>query len=227
MNSNKYIITPLGRKIPNPNFEKKPVIQIHKLWPAFWTITGVFSLLMNAILIAMLLSLGNQLFALKSLVEDQLIGGLYENFILMDESNIQTTIPVSAQVPAKFNLPLDAETVVVLREDTYIPGATVTLNTGGLNITNAPTNILLPAGTKLPIQLSLEVPVDQKIPVDLNVNVDIPLDQTDLHIPFTGLQNVVSPYYDLLGQTPDSWGEILCGIPPARWCEGLIPQDNN
>ena len=223
MHSQKYIITPSGRKIPNPNFEKKPVIKLIDLWPAFWTITGVFSLLMNAVLIAMLLSLGNQLFTLKYLVEDQLIGGLYENFVLMDQSSIQTTIPVSAKVPAKFNLPLDTETVVILQEDTYIPGATVTLNTGGLNITNAPTNILLPAGTELPIRLNLEVPVNQKIPVNLDVNVDIPLNETDLHIPFTGLQNVVSPYYDLLGQTPNSWREILCGNPPAGWCTGLIP----
>ena len=66
------------------------------------------------------------------MVEDQLVRGFYENFIVMDQSRIQTTIPVSAKVPARFNLPLNTETVVVLREDTYIPGATVTLNTGGL-----------------------------------------------------------------------------------------------
>jgi len=223
MNSQKYIITPSGRKIPNPRYVAKPFVRLNKLWPAFWTITGIFSLMVNAVLIAMLFSLGNQLFTLKSVVEDQLLGGLYQNFVLMDQSNIQTTIPVSAKVPAKFDLPLDVETVVVLQKDTYIPGATVSLSTGGLNISNAPTNILLPAGTELPIRLSLNVPVDEKIPVDLDVEVDIPLNQTDLHVPFTGLQNVVSPYYDLLEQTPNSWKEILCGIPPAEWCDKWIP----
>lgn len=172
-----------------------------KLGPAFRTVTGIFSLVTNVVLIVILLALGNQLFTLKSLVEDQLEGGLYENFLLMDQSSIKTTIPVSANVPAKFDLPLEAETVVVLQRDTYIPRATVSLSTGGLNISNAPTDILLPAGTELPIRLSLEVPVDQKIPVDLDVNVDIPLNQTDLHTPFTGLQNVVGPYYHLLEKT--------------------------
>ena len=70
---------------------------------------------------------------------------------------------------------------------------------------------------KLPIRLNLE------IPLDLEADLDIPLDETDLNIPFTGLQNVVSPYYDLLRQTPNSWAEILCGNPPSGWCTGLIP----
>jgi hypothetical protein len=33
---------------------------------------------------------------------------------------------------------------------------------------------------------------------ELNVDVDIPLNQTDLHEPFVGLQGVVKPYYCLL-----------------------------
>jgi len=190
---------------------------VAKLGPAFRTVTGIFSLVTNVVLIVILLALGNQLFTLKTLVEDQLVGGLYENFLLMDQSSIKTIIPVSANVPAKFNLPLEAETVVVLQKDTYIPGATVSLSTGGLNISNAPTDILLPAGTELPIRLSLEVPVDQKIPVDLDVNVDIPLNQTDLHTPFTGLQNVVGPYYHLLEKTPNSWKELFDGFSFAGW----------
>ena len=65
-------------------------------------------------------------------------------------------------------------------------------------IYNAPTDIILPAGTVLPIHLDLVVPVDQQIPVELNVAVDIPLNQTDLHTPFVGLQQVLDPYYTML-----------------------------
>jgi hypothetical protein len=63
------------------------------------------------------------------------------------------------------------------------------------------------------------VPVDQKIPVNLNVAVDIPLNQTDLHRPFTGLQKVVEPYQALLNQTPNSWWEVLCLALPGGGCK--------
>jgi hypothetical protein len=40
--------------------------------------------------------------------------------------------------------------------------------------------------------------VDQKVLAVLDVPVDIPLDQTELHEPFTGLQQVVRPWYCLI-----------------------------
>jgi hypothetical protein len=88
--------------------------------------------------------------------------------------------------------------VVVLREPASINGARVTLNTGGLSINNAPADIILPAGTTLPVHLELVVPVQQTIPITLTVPVDIPLNQTELHEPFTGLQQVIAPFYWLL-----------------------------
>lgn len=191
--------------------------------PAFWTFASILSLIVNVILIAVLIVLGSQVFSLKRMLSDQLIGGLYQNFQLMDEARITASIPVDASVPAKFKLPLDTETTVVLSKDTRIDGARVSLVTGGLSINNAPADIVLPAGTRLPIFLKLSVPVNQKIPVKLNVDVDIPLNQTDLHEPFVGLQGVVQPYYQLLNETPNSWQEALCGHSPDALCRWLIP----
>jgi hypothetical protein len=201
----------------------KPWWRHLKFFPAFWTITGLLSLIVNVILIVVLLSVGSQLFTLKHLVQDQLLGGLYDNFKLMDQARIKAEIPVSASVPAKFMLPLDTDTKVVLTKDTPVRHAIVTLNTGGLSIYNAPADIILPAGLELPIHLKLEVPVDQKIPVNLKVNVDIPLVQTDLHTPFVGLQNVVSPYYTLLKDVPDSWQAVFCGVKPSDFCRSVFP----
>jgi hypothetical protein len=79
-----------------------------------------------------------------------------------------------------------------------ITNALVTVNTGGLNITRANTTIVLPQGTNLPIVLNLTVPVDTTVPVTLNVDVDIPLENTQLHEPFAGLQEVVKPFYCLI-----------------------------
>ena len=108
---------------------------------------------------------------------------------------------------------------MILTRSTLIRGARVTLNTGGLSIQNAPTDIVLPAGTELPVHLNLMVPVDQKIPVTLNVAVDIPLNQTDLHQPFTGLQKVIQPYQVLLSQIPSSWEAVFCMALPENWCK--------
>ncbi|MFO7583395.1 MAG: hypothetical protein R6W69_01600 [Anaerolineales bacterium] len=173
-----------------------------KFLPAFWTVASVFSMIVNVILVIVLLVLVRELFTLKALVGDQLLGGLYNNFVLMDEAHIKTTILVETEVPVQFTLPVQTDTTVQLTEDTRINGARVTLNTGGLNILSAPTNIVLPAGTNLPIALDITVPVNTTIPIVLEVPVDIPLAETELHEPFVGLQDVVGPYYFML------WPEI-------------------
>jgi len=190
-----------------------------KFAPAFWTTASVISLAVNLVLLAALLSIGRQLFAIKKVVEQQVLGGLYQNFVWMDQAHIKTTIPVSTQVKAQFDLPLNTHTVVVLTEDTTLANARVArLTTGGLSIENAPATIILPAGTRLPVALDLTVPVNQMIPVNLNVEVDIPLNQTELHQPFVGLQEVVRPYYRLMKELPDTWGEAFCGPHPSVLC---------
>jgi len=213
--------------LPSPRTQNPPprrkfrLIRGEKVGPAFWTVASIFSLLVNVVLIVVLLLLARQLFALKDLVQGQVLGGLYGNFVKMDDAHIKTTIPIQTSVPAKFDLPLNTATVVTLTEDTVIPWATIyDFRSGTLSITTANANIILPAGTQLPVQLDLTVPVDQQIPVSLTVDVDIPLNQTELHEPFVGLQEVIKPYYNLLGETPNSWQEVLCGENP----DGLCPQ---
>jgi len=181
-----------------------------RILPAFWTITGVISLAVNVILIAALISIGQQLFTLKELISEQLITGLHENFQLMDQANIEQTIVVDDSIPVQFELPVSTETWVTLTEPTSIQGAQVLIQTSVLNI-NAPADIVLPEGTRLPIALDITVPVDETVPVLLNVPVNIPLSETDLHTPFVGLQGVVEPYDNLLMSMDDSWEDTpLC-----------------
>ncbi len=205
-----------------PARRRRRFLRLEKIGPAFWTITGLVSLTINIVLLIVLVAIGSQLFTLKQMVKDQLLGGLYQNFTLMDQASIRTTIPVETSVPAKFDLPLSTDTIVTLTDNVFIDNAYVSLDTGGLHISGAVTDITLPVGTKLPVHLDLTVPVDQQIPVKLNVAVDIPLKQTELHKPFVGLQNVISPYYSLIDQTPNSWEEALCGEPANEPCKVLI-----
>jgi hypothetical protein len=163
----------------------------------FWTIASVLSLTINLILILALVLVGRELFTLKSMLGTNLLGGLYENFIFMDQSHIMTNISVADTIPINFKLPISQDTTVMLTEDTRINGAMVRLNSGGVSI-NSVANITLPAGTSLPIHLELTVPVNTTVPIRINVPVDIPLDKTDLHKPFIGLQQVISPFYTLM-----------------------------
>ncbi|MEW5939780.1 MAG: hypothetical protein AB1750_08980 [Chloroflexota bacterium] len=188
--------------------------------PAFWTVTGILSLVVNAALIAIVVILlgivsslnlkMNAVLAYAKLPEET-VRGLYDNFVKMDNAHIRTNIAVTTEIPVQFNLDLNTQTVVTLSQDTQITQARVTLNTGGLNITNAPANIILPAGTQLPITLVLTVPVDKRVPVSLVVPVDIALNQTELHDPFVGLRLVVEPLYCLFDPnlvSPD--GALTC-----------------
>ncbi len=207
----------------SPGPRRRRSIRLQQIGPAFWTISSILSITVNVILIVLVLLLGSQLFAIKSLISDQLVGGLYNNFVMMDQAHIRTSIPVQAEVPAKFTLPLQTETTVRLTKDTPISNARVSLYGGVVTINSAPTDIILPAGTILPVYLDLKVPVDQKIPVELMVEVDIPLNQTELHQPFVGLQNVLGPYNALLHMLPGTWAEAICGKNPSSLCKSLLP----
>lgn len=201
---------PVVEPVETPSVPVRRIRRRERNQPAgFWKFATILSLVVNLLLIVVLIVLAANLFTIKTTVLQPLVDGLYSNFQLMDAAHIKTTIPVSAEVPAQFDLPLDTDTNVTLTQDTTIPGATVSVFTGGLMISNAQTDIVLPKGTVLPIHLVMTVPVDQKIPVNLTVDVDIPLNQTELHEPFVGLQGVVAPYKVMLDKLPGSWAELM------------------
>lgn len=201
------------------------IVYQRRFGPAFWTVASVLSLIVNVILIAIILILGRQLFNMRTIVSEGLLGGLYTNFVKMDQAhiltsvNVSSTIQVQDQIPVVFDLPLNQNTQVVLTTPTSINGATIFLNGAAV-----PLNLILPSGTSLNIGMDMVVPVSATIPValdvpvNLTVPVDIPLDQTELHDPFVGLQSVVRPYNELISETPSSWEEIeACNHWYSRW----------
>jgi len=187
---------------------------------AFWVVTSWVGLLIDAVTIAVILILlfyvmrlnikVNELMSLTSMPVET-VSGLYDNFELMNNAHIVTTIPYDTEIPVQFDIQINQQTEVVLSQDTPINGARVTLITGGLEISNAPANIVLPAGTRLPILLTLTVPVDKQVPVHLMVPVNIDLAISDLGVPFTGLMDVLEPLYCLLDpEAVDSQGVLIC-----------------
>lgn len=185
-----------------------------QLLPAFWTIASLMSITVNIILIVILLIVFQMLGTIQLTAGDQisgLLGGLYSNFVKMDQASIQTTIHVEKDIPVNFNLNVSGPTNVTLSQSVTIDGALVTVATGGLNIVNARATIVLPQGTLLPINIeSLAVPVNQSVKAVLDVPVDIPLSRTQLHDPFVGLQKVVEPWYCLVEPNATFNGLQVC-----------------
>ena len=211
--------------VPTESQAPAPRTSRFKFGPAFWTIASVISMTINVVVLIALLMILKVLGGPKatlSLAQDQvtgLLGGLYQNFVKMDEAHIKTDIHVAKEIPVQFTLNVSGPTRVTLSEDVLIEGALVTVQTGGLNIVNARARIMLPVGTRLPIYIeNLVVPVDQKVLAELDVPVDIPLNQTELHDPFVGLQKVVEPYYCLL--QPET---IVNGVNVCATAEKIFP----
>jgi hypothetical protein len=183
---------------------------------AYWDVASTFSLIVNVILVGVLLVMAFQIKNLKTTLNgltglgNNALGGLYANFVKMDQASINTTISVDSQIPINLSVPVTQNTTVVLTSNVNIPNAHVVINTGGLAI-NSIASVTLPAGTSLPIALNLTIPIQSTIPISLQVPVNIPLNQTDLHEPFTGLQTTIRPLYCMLNknaQYPE--GTFLC-----------------
>lgn len=200
-------ITPLSSS-PEP----EPRRSRYKFMPAFWTIASVISLTVNIILIIILLITFQMLSAILTTTDDKisgLLGGLYTNFVKMDQATIATNIPVDATVPLNIVVPVQATTRITLAESVVIPNAHVRINTGGLSI-DADAVVTLPADTALTVNLDFPLNVQDSIPVHLDVPVNIPLDQTELHEPFVGLQQVVEPWYCLIEPNATVDGGQVC-----------------
>ncbi|HEY5271519.1 MAG TPA: hypothetical protein VII97_14365 [Anaerolineales bacterium] len=184
-----------GKNAPplKPQSESRLFTSRERTRRAYWDVTAGFSLIVNAKLVGVLMIMAIQINNLKTTVND-LLSGLYGNFVEMGKASITTTITMDTQVPIDFMLPIQQNTDVILTHNVAIPNAHVVINSGGFTV-NAPATVTLPAGTNLPIALNMAVPVQATVPITLQVPVNIPLNQTQLHTPFAGLQNTIHPFY--------------------------------
>jgi hypothetical protein len=201
-----------------------------KYLPAFWTVASIFSLIVNIILIAILISFGRNFFMLKALVADGLINGTSSSLALMDKAHIVITIPVSTTVQLKDDLPLvydltlDQYSDLTVVRDTTIQGARIYLNN-----TAVTTDLTLPANTPIQVNMDMTIPVSTTVPVNITVPVaiqvpiDIPVEQTDLHQSIVGLQGALEPYRILMDTLFTSPKDIpLCNYWWSGWMCSLF-----
>ena len=197
--------------------------------PAFWTIASLMSITVNIILIVILLIVFQMLGVIQLTANDKisgLLGGLYTNFVKMDQATITSTIPVDAAIPLNLTVPVQTTTQITLAQSATIPNAHVRINTGAVNI-DADAVVTLPANTPLTVNLNFQLPVQSSVPVHLDVPVNIPLNQTQLHEPFVGLQKVVEPWYCLVEPNATVNGLQVCApnvnAAPAQPAQTVIP----
>ncbi len=195
------------------------MIALKRFWNGFKNVAILFSFVVNFVLIVVLLFVVLLIFQIKNGIAQPLINGLYGSFAGLDEAriltniNVKDSIRVNDTIPVKLNIPLQQDTVVVLTKDVPLRvSASFTLRDG--TTLNGTVAITLPTGLQLPVALNLNVPVDSTLPIDLhvpinlNVPVDIPLNQTQLHDPFSNLRSLFDPFVRLLGNLPSEWNDI-------------------
>jgi hypothetical protein len=192
------------KTVSKPAFQPKAASKTgtggFKFMPAFWTVASVMSFTVNIVLlivVAIVLQNLGTVGVTVTGITDQLLGGLYNNFVRMDNATIRTQIPVNADIPLNITVPVKATTQITLAEAAVIRNAQVIINTGSLDI-NANATVTLPANTPLVVNLDFPLQVTDTIPISLLVDVNIPLMDTELSAPFNGLQDVVRPYYCLI-----------------------------
>ena len=202
---------------PSPSSapESAPPRRSFKFLPAFWTVASVLSMLVNIVLVIILLLAYQQLDRIRQLQSygidrsGGLLGGLYENFVKMDQATIATNIPVDANIPLNIDVPVQTTTQIFLAEPAVIRNAHVFIDTGAVRI-NANARVTLPKDTPLMVMLDFPLNVQDTIPIHLDVPVNIPLRDTELHEPFVGLQKVVEPWYCLVQPNATMNGMQIC-----------------
>jgi len=216
-------IKPSDSTPPNPS---RPPLKVRllpngdKTHQTFWGVGTAVSLIINIILLVVVVLLSVQVNKLK-ISGSNLLSGMFNNFVRLDNSVISTTINMpDVPIPINFTLPVvQSETNVTLTRSVTIKSARVTINSGALNLDNAPATITLPVGTILPVSLQMDVPVQTTVHMNLAIPVNIKLADANspdvnvgnLHEAFLGLQDTIGPLYCQFNpQAQDYLNNFLC-----------------
>ena len=185
---------------------KKVRRQIKPSWPRkFWraaiVLTLLVSMIVNLILIATVVILVNQVGAIKTTL-NSVLGELDSAFEGLGQAVIKDTIKINQQVPVRFDLPLQQDTVVTTRSPVPI-STQATFSLGQFGSINGTVSLQLPTGTQLPVHLALTVPVSNSIPVVFDQPVSIPLAERGLAPVVAKLRAASAPIIHVVNQLPD------------------------
>jgi len=172
-----------------------------KFWDAAKTLTLITSMIINLILIVAIVTLANQVGAIKTTL-NSVLGQLDSAFEGLGAASIKDTIAISQQVPVRFDLPLNQDTIVTTRSAVPI-NTQATFSLGQFGSINGTVSLQLPTGTQLPVHLELTVPVSNTIPVVFNQPINIPLAEKGLGPVVAKLRAALAPIINVVNQLPD------------------------
>lgn len=199
-----------------------------KPWEAFKTVALIFSFVVNIIFFIVLLIIAPLVLPIVNGIVNPLVSGLNESFVQMGEAEINRQILVDDELDISFVVPLNTDTRVVVTEGVplnNVPAQFVLPGGGGY--INGNVSLTLPEGLALPVHLELDVPVEQTIPVQLAVDVNIPLDETELGVPFENLQAIFGPLERTLTSLPTSNEDLINRIIVVPQGEvEVVPEDD-
>ncbi len=187
-----------------------------------WRFMVIFSFIVNVVLVVVVAALLLLIFDIKANIAEPLVGGLHRSFVGLDQATIDWTIPVRDRIPVVLNVPLAADTTVVLTAPVPL-NVSASIDLPGLNAygASAQVRLTLPAGLQLPVSLDLDVPINEELDVALDVRAVIPLQGTQLHDVAESLRLLFEPFVRGLANLPDNFGEVpalvgalLAGNPP-------------
>ena len=181
--------------------EKPRKSQPRKFWDAAKTLTLIFSMFLDLILIIAVVILANQVGAIKMTL-NSVLGQLDSAFTGLGQVVITDTIKINQQVPVQFDLPLKQDTVVTTRGPVPIT-TQATFSLGQFGSINGTVSLQLPPGTSLPVHLEMTVPVSNAIPVVFDQPVSIPLAEKGLGPVVAKLRAALGPILGLVKQMPD------------------------
>jgi hypothetical protein len=186
---------------PAPASVKPHKSHKQKFWDAAKTLTLITSMIINLILIVAIVTLANQVGAIKTTL-NSVLGQLDSAFEGLGAASIKDTIAISQQVPVRFDLPLNQDTIVTTRSAVPI-NTQATFSLGQFGSINGTVSLQLPTGTQLPVHLELTVPVSNTIPVVFNQPINIPLAEKGLGPVVAKLRAALAPIINVVNQLPD------------------------
>ena len=181
--------------------EKPRKSEPRKFWDAAKTITLIASMIIDLILIVAVVILANQVGSIKMTL-NAVLGQLDSAFKDLGQVVITDSIKINQQVPVRFDLPLNQDTVVTTQAPVPIT-TQANFSLGPYGSINGTVSLQLPAGTSLPVHLQLIVPVSNTIPVVFAQPISIPLAEKGLGSVVGKLRGALAPIIGVVQQLPD------------------------
>ena len=87
-----------NRETDSGNSNRNPQQRREWAFRTFWSVGSGLSFALNIVLLAIVITLLGQLHVIRTITQEEIVAGLYGNFVLMDQATIKTTVVVEDNI---------------------------------------------------------------------------------------------------------------------------------